>query len=89
MPTQKENERRKRISEQSKRYHRYSKLDSHIHEDSVNAELMEGMIAYGYVNLCKAIIRHGLENEGIEYMKSDDAQFWTAILRKAIKEDRE
>ena len=50
---------------------------------------MEGMIEYGHVKLCKAIVRNGLENEGIGYMETEDGQFWTSIIRKAIKEDRE
>tara|TARA_Y100001938_G_C7835713_1_gene303654 strand:- start:179 stop:322 length:144 start_codon:yes stop_codon:yes gene_type:complete len=47
------------------------------------------MIEYGYVSLAKAILRNGIENEGVDYMKSEDGQFWTAIVRKGIKENRE
>ena len=79
----------KKNMEGIRRYHRTTKLDAHLHQDSIDEELMEGMIEYGHVKLCKAIVRNGLENEGIGYMETEDGQFWTAIIRKAIKEDRE
>ena len=71
------------------RYHRYSKLDTHLHEEAINEELTEAMVEYGYVSLAKSILRNGLEHEGVEYMETEDGQFWTSIIRKAIEEDRE
>ena len=79
----------KKNMEGIRRYHRTTKLDAHLHQDAINEELMEGMIEYGHVKLCKAIVRNGLENEGIGYMETEDGQFWTSIIRKAIEEDRE
>ena len=67
----------KKNMEGIRRYHRTTKLDAHLHQDAINEEL------------CKAIVRNGLENEGIGYMETEDGQFWTSIIRKAIKEDRE
>ncbi len=88
-PKEQEHNRRKKIAEHSKRFHRYSKLDVHLHQESINEEITEAMIEYGYVSLAKAILRNGIENEGVDYMKSEDGQFWTAIVRKGIKENRE
>ena len=72
-----------------RRYQRTKKIDSHLHQEAIDEELKEQMIVYGHVKLCKAIVRHGLENEGIDYMETEDGQFWTSIIRKAIKEGRE
>ena len=47
------------------------------------------MVAYGYVNLSKAIVRHGLEHEGIDYLEGEDGQFWLGIVRKAIQGGKE
>lgn len=89
LPPKKEAERLRKISEASKRRHRLDKLDIHIHKDSVDEELKEAMIEYGYVNLSKAIVRHGLTNEGIGYLEGEDGQFWLSIIKEAIREDRE
>ncbi len=89
LPHDKEAKRRKRIGEQSRKRHRLDKLDIHIHEDSITEEVKERMIDYGYVNLCKAVVRHGLEHEGMDYLKGKDAQFWLSIVRKAIEGERE
>ena len=49
----------KKNMEGIRRYHRTTKLDAHLHQDSIDEELMEGMIEYGHVKLCKAIVRTG------------------------------
>lgn len=89
LPPKKEAERLRKIAKASKRRHRLDKLDSHIHQDGVDEELKEAMIEYGYVNLSKAIVRHGLEQEGVEYLEGEDGQFWLSIIKKAIREDME
>ncbi len=89
LPYEQEIERRKKISDQVRKRHRLNKLDTHLHEDAINNELKEKMVAYGYVNLSKAIVRHGLEHEGIDYLEGEDGQFWLGIVRKAIQGGKE